>query len=54
MEGAQRAEWKGPRPSRWIVVVGLVVIASYAASTLLDLALPAPTGDHAVGRESWV
>jgi predicted dienelactone hydrolase len=54
MEGAERLGWKGLRPSRWIVLVGLALIATYAASTLLDLALPAPTGDHAVGRESWV
>lgn len=54
MEGAERVGWKRPRPSRWIVLIGVALTATYAASTLLDLALPAPTGDHAVGRASWV
>jgi len=54
MEGAERVGWKGPRPSRWIVLIGLALIGTYAASTLVDLALPPPTGDHAVGRASWV
>jgi predicted dienelactone hydrolase len=54
MEGVERVGWKRPRPSRWIVLVGLALIVTYAASTLLDLALPPPTGDHAVGRASWV
>ncbi|MEX1093611.1 MAG: hypothetical protein WEF28_10700 [Acidimicrobiia bacterium] len=54
MEGAELVEWKRPRFSRWIVFFGLGVIVTYAASTILDLSIPAPTGDHAVGRESWV
>ena len=54
MEGAERVEWKGRRPSRWIALIGLAVVATYASSTMLDLAIPSPTGDHAVGRESWV
>jgi predicted dienelactone hydrolase len=54
MEGAERVEWKRRRPTRWIVLIGLGVIATYAASSLLDLAIPPPTGDHAVGRASWV
>ena len=54
MEGAERVEWKGRRPFRWIVLIGLAVIGTYAASSLLDLAIPPPTGDHAVGRASWV
>ena len=54
IERAESVAWKRPRLSRWIVIVGLVVIATYAASTLLDLSIPPPTGDHAVGRESWV
>jgi dienelactone hydrolase len=54
MEGAELVKWKKPRLSRWVVLVGLMVIGTYAASTLLDLSIPAPTGDHAVGRVSWV
>ncbi|MEX0795677.1 MAG: hypothetical protein WD274_03185 [Acidimicrobiia bacterium] len=54
MEGAELVEWKRPRFSRWIVFFGLGVIVTYAASTILDLSIPAPTGEHAVGRESWV
>jgi len=54
MEGAELVKWKKPRLSRWVVFVGLMVIGTYAASTLLDLSIPAPTGDHAVGRVSWV
>jgi len=30
------------------------MVATYAASTIGDAAIPAPTGAHAVGRQSWI
>ena len=54
IESAGPVAWKKPRLSRWVIFVGLAVIGAYAAATLFDLSIPAPTGDHAVGRESWV
>ncbi len=54
IEGAGVIRWKRPRLSRLVLFVGLIVMGPYAASTFLDLSIPAPTGEYAVGRESWI
>lgn len=54
IEGTSRTAWWTPRPGRWLLIAGLAAIVVYAASTMLRLAIPAPTGPHAVGRETLV
>lgn len=49
-------QWWRRRPPRWLIIASVSVLIVYVVSMLFRLAIPAPTGPHAVGRERiiWI